>query len=839
MKADEDRIGGDFLVQRQLLVTHSADAFGLANATAELLHGRWWLRLTFFPTDRHPDIDATHVRVLDPDGKQSSHLQPRKPPRSATAQRLASGKRARATADFLLAAEGDDARRLEIDTTPYVVELLDVDHLDPFFSRAPLRFARVESSMVSEVAETAEALRLQVAADKPPPEDIDYLAKDYESFRTLMLDHMARSVPQWTERNPADLGVTIIEALAYSADYLSYYQDAVGTEAYLETARRRISVRRHGVLLDYMLSEGMTPRAWIFVEISEAEAGPCDQPIWLPQGAQFLADSARKGVMPYPSLDYDRALRDGAEAFETLYGQLLHPSLNRLSIYPWRVADYELAAGATKATLEGDFTHRLRAGDVLLFEQFDGQHERRVELSKRQVVRLCTDSHQTRDPLDPGRALTEIEWHPEDALPFALPVRRHGHPRALAVVRGNVVLADIGRTTSELLPPVPFERPYRPRLDVVGERYRLVYHQPFILEHALKKPASAAAVQEEENLLPALTLIQLDESSWAEQGTVIDPADSRRWSPSRDLIRSGRFERSFVVETENDGTVLLRFGDGSSGLRPEPGSAFWSFYRVADLKTSPIGPGTGACLVVAGTTGDGDGPPLMPPDLQVRVKSASFPVGAIGGAVPETDEHARLFAPALVTKQERAVTAEDFAHRARRLDQVRDAWASLQWGGSWTLATLRVQRVGGRPVDEAFLQMVEQAFEGRLVMGYQLTVEPPCWVPLDIALSVRLEAHVDRQYVERQLHRRLGTGLLENGSPAFFYPDAFSFGQDVELESLVATALAVNGVLDVEVTRFRPMAAATGDELKTGQIKIAPDQVAEYGTLDFLWMARA
>ena len=32
---------------------------------------------------------------------------------------------------------------------------------------------------------------------------------------------------------------------AYTADYLSYYQDAVATEAYLDTARQRISVRRH------------------------------------------------------------------------------------------------------------------------------------------------------------------------------------------------------------------------------------------------------------------------------------------------------------------------------------------------------------------------------------------------------------------------------------------------------------------------------------------------------------------------------------------------------------------------------------------------------------------
>lgn len=828
MKQDEERLGSDFLIQRQLLITHSAEAFGLANAKAERTDGRWWLLLNFFPADRQPRIEATHVRVLGPEGRAAPHLQARRPVRPP------GDKAPDASAAFLLAAEGDDARRLQIDTTPYFVELLEVENLDPFFSRAPLRFADGGSTSI-ELSAAERVLKWAESSIEPPPEDVDYLAKDYESFRTLMLDHMARSVPQWTERNASDLGVTIIEALAYGADYLSYYQDAVGTETYLETARRRISVRRHGVLLDYTLGEGKTPRAWIFVEVLEADGLPRDQPIWLPQGAQFLADSARKGVVPYPSLEYDRALRDGAEAFETLYGQMLRPSLNRLELYPWRVADFELELGATKATLEGDLTGRLRAGDIVLFEQYDAEDKETVDLSKRQVVRLCSDPRPCRDPLDPDRPLSEIEWHTEDALRFALPVRRHQREsEALAVVRGNLVLADIGRTTSELLPPVPLSRPYRPRLDNVGRRFRLVYHEPFLLEQAQGRPAAAAAAQEDENLLPAMTLIQLDESSWIDEGTVIEPLDSRRWSPSRDLIRSGRFARSFVVETENDGSVVLRFGDGSFGLKPEPNTLFWSFYRVADLKTSPIGPGTGACLVAAGTTGNGAAP-VMPPDLEVRVGSASFPVGAMGGSLPETDEHARLFAPAYARRQERAVTAEDFADRARRLDQVKDAWARLQWGGSWTLATLRVQRAGGYATDEAFLDAVEEAFAGRLVMGYQLTVQPPLWVPLDIAMAVRLESHVDRHHVEGHLHRVFGTGLLENGAPAFFYPDAFGFGEDVELDDVVAAALAVDGVLDVEVTRFRPLAAATGDELGNGQIEIAPDQIASYGTLDFTW----
>ena len=44
-----------------------------------------------------------------------------------------------------------------------------------------------------------------------------------------MLDRMSALMPQWRERNPADLGVALVEVLAYVGDYLSYQQDAVAT----------------------------------------------------------------------------------------------------------------------------------------------------------------------------------------------------------------------------------------------------------------------------------------------------------------------------------------------------------------------------------------------------------------------------------------------------------------------------------------------------------------------------------------------------------------------------------------------------------------------------------
>ena len=104
------------------------------------------------------------------------------------------------------------------------------------------------------------------AAEAPAAEPaLNYLAKDYESFRQLMLDRMATTIPAWQERSPADLGVSLVEALAYAADHTSYFQDAVATEGHLPLARLRTSVLRHARLLGYQATEGANARTLVAI----------------------------------------------------------------------------------------------------------------------------------------------------------------------------------------------------------------------------------------------------------------------------------------------------------------------------------------------------------------------------------------------------------------------------------------------------------------------------------------------------------------------------------------------------------------------------------------------
>ncbi len=124
-------------------------------------------------------------------------------------------------------------------------------------------------------------------------------------------------MPDWQERHIPDIGITLVEILAYVGDYLSYYQDAVATEAYLETARQRISVRRHVRLVDYPMHEGCNARTWLFVDTKGADIVTLDpQDTYfitgfndaLPVSSTMLTDSDLQGIS---SSDY--------EVFEPLF----------------------------------------------------------------------------------------------------------------------------------------------------------------------------------------------------------------------------------------------------------------------------------------------------------------------------------------------------------------------------------------------------------------------------------------------------------------------------------------------------------------------------------------
>ncbi|MGB9144332.1 MAG: putative baseplate assembly protein, partial [Acidobacteriaceae bacterium] len=186
------------------------------------------------------------------------------------------------------------------------------------------------------------------------PPTFSYLAKDFSSFRSLMLDRMSTILPAWTERHTADLGIVLVELLAFVGDYLSYQQDAVATEAYLATARRRTSVRRHVKLVDYPMLDGRNARAWIHFEVAADFVLNKTTPTGLPQ--QILTQGSFPGpIIPVPSDTYSQALNENPQVFEMMESVQLFVAHNQMLLYTWGDQQCCLPAGATHAWLNGSY----------------------------------------------------------------------------------------------------------------------------------------------------------------------------------------------------------------------------------------------------------------------------------------------------------------------------------------------------------------------------------------------------------------------------------------------------------------------------------------------------
>jgi hypothetical protein len=292
------------------------------------------------------------------------------------------------------------------------------------------------------------------SAITPPP--INYLAKDYGSFRTVMLDRMNQLLPNWNAATEADLGVALAELIAYAGDQLSYRQEAIATEAYLETARSRVSLRRHALLVDYRVHDGCNARVWMHIQIE------VNGPLLLDRNHTVFGSYAA-GTPPVLANNENAALLGGAQLFQPMHSKVLLFEHNQISFYTWGKTDCCLPIGATEATLTGNF-YNLEAGDVLIFQEVlgprtgvagDADIRHRCAVRLTHVTAINGINPSLTDPLT-GQGITQIQWSAADAPTFPVCLSSSfldadGTRQSITdvtVVLGNIVLADQGLSVS-------------------------------------------------------------------------------------------------------------------------------------------------------------------------------------------------------------------------------------------------------------------------------------------------------------------------------------------------------------------------------------------------------
>ncbi|MET8336030.1 hypothetical protein [Streptosporangium canum] len=702
-----------------------------------------------------------------------------------------------------------------------------------------------------------------------PIPEFDYLAKDYASLRRMLLDRSSLISPRWRERNPADLGVALVELLAYAGDRLSYRQDAIATESYLDTARSRISLRRHARLVDYRMHDGCAARVLLHCEVT-------GNGVVLPAGTRVCSrvDGLPRRLTPDGE---NAALAAGATVFETVDNAVLYEDHATFTFYTWGDDDCCLPAGAMEATLLGDHPN-LRAGDILVIAEVLGPttgNEADADPGHLWPVRL-THVVPAQDPsggrfLDPPTndsvAVTQISWDTADRLPFPVCVSAPAaEGRPVSVAWGNIVVADHGRTMPDEdlgAVPQPYlsypEEPepcadgtsprtmparYRPRLRF-GPLTRSVEVNPrvlattepdagvlidlaarnasstvrdWLLGHGVvfrHAPLVVRGAHDEWSVSDGETVVRVRVDSGGNVIVLARPIPARRvtaatprlarprielsdgittWQPQWDLLASDPGAAEFAVETEHDGSTYLRLN------QPSPGTAFTARYRIGNGVSGNVGANT---LVHMATT--------------ASVVAVSNPLPAVGGHEPETGDEVRRDAPEAYLVQERAVTAADWQEVATRDPRVQRATATWRWTGSWHTVFLTADRVGGSEVDDEFERELRAGLERYRLAGYDLEIDGPRYVPLEVGLHVCVaEGHL-RSAVRRELLATL---------TALFHPDRLTFAQPAYLSPVYATAQAVAGVTSVNVHTFRrqhhpTVSGITSGVLRMGRLEIA------------------
>ncbi len=728
-------------------------------------------------------------------------------------------------------APGSESDQLLLTVSPigdYATYRLSIedDRIDPVFSEIDFKFR--PGCFSNDCAPEWEP-----GTPSQPTPSIDYMAKDYDSFRHLMISGMMDRVPGWQPTSEADLDQVLINLFAASADELSDAQDRVMAESRFATVRSRISLARHARLMDYHIHQGNQAGTLIALEIDPAGGGvtvPADQPFWTGrQSAPGIAGAV-----------------DDAIYFASDEEARLHPLFNALKVYTWDDAYPALAAGSTSADLTVDpsglgmsemdaaqFVVDCIRGVAttfpplrrLLIQEWlnpDTGRPNGADPERRQVVRLLegeSGAELVEDPLH-NLPIVRVRWRQEDTLrftypltvfPAGIPVVRnvsqfhgnlmdvyHGMPRATVFLEPGESTdhADIAPylEPGEILPADHIRRYHRTR----DHRYGVLCPLP-------DGPLAYQATPPGGTVPPRSTV----------SVTVHTPgAGSDPWDEVITLLHSDDSPENgdrFVVETDELGRSRIRFGNGVNGRILPERAVVVCRYQVGLGADGNVGRDR-----IANTEFWG-----MPPTAVTRCWN---PFDVENGRSPESPERIRRNAPeAFSARQLRAITPDDYARRAEEVEGVNRARAFYRWTGSWRTVRVSIDPEGTTALADDLRSSVSAYLEAVRLVGEDLELRAPHYVPLAIFVRICVKPDVWPEDLRFVLEQEFSDNYTPNGRRAFFHPDNWTFGQRLrrsELAGRIKSIPGVGHVQGVHWTRFNEPTPGVYDQTETGPEEI-------------------
>ncbi len=623
--------------------------------------------------------------------------------------------------------------------------------------------------------------------DWPPPRKapddptIDYLSKDYNSFRHTMIAAMMQRVPGWRPTSEADLDQVLLELFSVAADELSDYQDRVMNEAYLSHARKRVSLARHARLMDYHIHQGNQANSTLALEIPSPQQGtlPAELTVWT--GTQGTSQQEESAV------------------FLSKEARLLNSLLNRMGLYTWSDSMPALEAGATTADLKltaagqaatVTVTNLINNGTIkqLLIQEWLNPSTGRAagrNPQKRQLLTLIPNATSQQDPLTGDDWFVRVSWRERDKLKFNYCFTVQcptGKVEDVSLFHGNLVPVFHGRARQ-----ATFKEP-----GAVLAPANEFHFERDAWGAICYLPAEPLAYEETQpgGEQPTKSTLQV---------TVQTSAGSDPWLEVISLIHSTDSDGHFMVETDEKARCLIRFGNGVNGKELPENAQVQCKYQVGFGLDGNVG---------ADTLTNFD------PTLSPLLTGATCwnPFDLTNGRAPEPPELIiRRVPEAYRYRQLRAITLQDYVNRAHELPAVPRAAAAYAWTGSWRTVRIAIDPAGPAVFDDSLREQLEAHLNTVRLIGEDLELRPPIFVPVEIHVSLCVAPDYWPQDVRFLIEQEFSDGFTAEGEPAFFHPDRWTFGQPLyvsQIEGALQRIQGVEHVISVVMKRWNDPTAA-------------------------------
>lgn len=646
----------------------------------------------------------------------------------------------------------------------------------------------------------------EVSPAPPSVPTIDYLAKDYESFRLQMIAAMMQRVPGWEATSEADLDVTLLELFSAAADELSDYQDRVMNEAFFAACRKRVSLARHARMLDYHIHQGNQATTWLALEI-EHETGTKkfelsdDFKVW---AGESVIDAVTK----------EKDAANSAIVFHSRNGkpQVIHQLLNNIGLYTWSDSIPVLKAGSTQADLKlynkfylGDpaivaenteaaakIVRDLIIQDDVKYLLIEEHLNPKTGLSagrdpaKRQLLKLLPNAEAMRDPIT-DQWFVRVRWEKADALrrdycftvdcPEISDGTALGKVENVSLFHANLLEVSHGRLQKNI-----FKEP--------GET--LIFNPANPLEFHYQRTRWGALCR-----LPEKFLAYRNTAAGGDVAPLstlkVSIETNNLMSPLLDetanfIHSDGSTDKGnhFVVETDENRRSFVRFGNGVNGMELPDKAIVHCEYQFGEPLEGNVGAETLVNFSQASIVS-------VPPTLKIRSCQNPFDVSS-GKDIEPITEIIRRVPEAYRTRQLRAVTAADYIARAEEVEGVSRAAARYLWTGSWRTVRVTIDPLGTNELTDELRRRVAEYLEAVRLIGEDIEIRPPKFVPLEIKVKVCAAPGVWTDDLRYILEQEFSTGWLPDGRRGFFHPDSWTFGQPLRASQITGRALAVKGV---------------------------------------------